>query len=117
MSAEDLELKKNILDILKRVKKTPKTNFGICFNVKDRLSNFSTKVEEILVDIFLKWPDCAMFEGKKDTQFPVERSFDRYAKSKAHGTLWKNPRRLTLLDFMIETLEIELESENECTSK
>lgn len=54
-------------------------------------------------DLFKKYPYCALWESsdRKDLTFPVDGQieFDNSSRTK---TIWSNPRRIALLDWLIE---------------
>ncbi len=86
---------------------------GICFNT---FYNFGLghrnreEVNEKLNQLISSWPDIKKNEDQTpNTLHPVEGNFDDYGKAAMSETLWENPRRLALLDFMIKTLEKEIE--------
>lgn len=71
---------------------------GICGNVADICGYYSTAVRQ-LEALLVTWPDRA-----SDDRFPVEGCLFEYALD---DNKWQNPRRIALLDWLIEQLEQE----------
>lgn len=69
---------------------------GICVNVADICGYYSTAVRQ-LEALIVTWPDRA-----SDDRFPVEGCIFEYV---ADDNKWQNPRRIALLDWLIEQLE------------
>lgn len=92
-------MKKKLLKNLRRIRdEGPQIpSSGICANV-DYLGT------RLPASLLLEWP------GSIDplAAYPVEGSLSVYNRDAAEGTLWKNPRRLALLDWLIDTIEKEL---------
>ncbi len=67
---------------------------GICNN----LYIFSDYGTRRLHKAIMSWP---LRKGNSH-HWPVEGTDNKYCKSGNAGTLWQNPRRLALLDYLIE---------------
>ena len=92
-------MKKELLKNLRRIRdEGPQIpSSGICAN----MTYLGTSLPE---DLLAAWPDGI----ENPESCPVEGSFDCYCQSGYLGTLWQNPRRLALLDWLIDTIEEEL---------
>lgn len=97
MSIEQLVLQRLI-----EVRDGNRLEVGICGNV---LSIFETcdlkydQADELLDELILRWPE-------RDESFIYPIGGQRqYHEERDAGTLWQNPRRLALLNWMIEELE------------
>ena len=66
---------------------------GICANLQHLNTDSRTKV----ILAMRTWP-----EGFKDSSFPVEGESWEYNRDAHNDTLWENPRRLALLEYLIE---------------
>lgn len=69
---------------------------GICENI--RLA-CSFPAYELLKAGINSWPD------KLCDIFPVEGTFKAYAQASARNALWDDPKRLALLDYLIDCTE------------
>ena len=57
---------------------------------------------------FEAWPECHTYgDGIKNFIHPVE-GWEKYAEEREQGTLWQNPKRFELLDFLISQANIQL---------
>ena len=114
------ELLQTILKRLLEIKEgvNVNKNEGICFNLylyTDHNRNIKpTGIinNEWLKEQFQSWPECHVHEdGTKSLGFPVGGAVE-YWEEKDKGTLWKNPRRLKLLDYLIEQASKQLKEMN-----
>lgn len=100
-------MKKTMLAALKRIRdKGPTTDeCGICGNVRVLVPRkMRDAIQERLSCLIARWPQlncCAIV-------FPVEGYATPYHASGKAKTLWKNPRRIYLLNYLIQELENEL---------
>lgn len=74
------------------------TNSAICNTIRSRLVPIQG-VCPMLTSISNHWPERA-----ESDIFPVD-GFDGYVKDLKNGTTWKNPKRIKLLDFLIERIQ------------
>ena len=74
------------------------TDLAICHTICSRLVPIQG-VCSMLTSISNRWPERA----ESDT-FPVD-GFEWYSKDLENGTTWKNPKRIKLLDFLIERIQ------------
>lgn len=73
---------------------------GICLNVEPR------QVAALLSGYFAKWPHVVIsgYTGKPYTAYPLgPNEWDEFA-----GNRWQNPKRVELLNWLIETIDNEL---------
>ena len=93
------------LRIIKGMKKEPGTP-AICRLVKDIITDRTDEaVAHIkLSALFERWPLRAEYTS---VCCPVEGSYAKYSEAVADKTIWNNPRRHALLDYLIEELEKE----------
>ena len=97
---------------LLKCKKETDTRWGICKNVTDyiRAANIdyelkAATMQEIVKELdamIEKWPDKAREKGQSFSHYPVEGDFRIYDADQAQGILWQNPRRIALLDWLME---------------
>lgn len=102
---------------LSKCKQSPDTRWGICKNVADfvRASDidYKTKAEALLrVTVELgklmsAWPDKAVDKSQSHAVYPVEGNPRIYDRHQAEGILWQNPRRIALLDWLLEQQQCE----------
>jgi len=77
------------------IKRAPKwSTVGICANM-DFGSNYSANK---FFDIMETWP---LAVGSAKSTSPVEGSLTKYLDAVDKGTIWQNPRRHALLDYLI----------------
>lgn len=74
------------------------TDLAICHTICSRLVPIQG-VCSMLASISNHWPERA-----ESNIFPVD-GFDGYSKDFEKGTMWKNPKRIKLLDFLIERIQ------------
>ncbi len=80
---------------LLRIKRRPKwESVGICSN----MDFGSISSEQKFYDVMEKWPFA---QGRVKHATPVEGSMKLYLKSVDEGTIWQNPRRHALLNYLI----------------
>lgn len=104
-------------EALLKCKKDPDTRWGICKNVADfvRASNIdyelkAATLQEVVNELdalIEKWPDKAREKGKSFSHYPVEGNYRVYDTDQARGELWENPRRIALLDWLLEQQSCE----------
>ena len=97
---------------LLKCKQNPDTRWGICKNVADFVResgmNYELKaatMQEIVKELdalLIKWPDKALDKSQRYAVYPVEGDFRIYDRDQAQGILWQNPRRIALLDWLME---------------
>ena len=75
---------------------------GICGNV-EKLTEESMPYE--LKELMVEWPGNAAKLYSLRQNYPVEGTGDGYEADSEAGTLWDNPRRHELLDWLIKELE------------
>ena len=91
---------------LKLIKKYLATNpsmlfhsVGICYNV------MYIKKPYFMVcirDLFAKYPNCSVRpSGTRNLVFPVDGDI-KYLHEKKYESIWSNPKRIALLDWLIE---------------
>ena len=57
---------------------------------------------------FQSWPECHVYEdGAKSLGYPVG-GWDELDKEITNGTIWQNPKRLRLLDYLIKQATTQL---------
>ena len=116
------ELLQAVYDCLIYIKKGFQIDIsdGICANLIWRIDNKKRFVElndpsiinKWINTQFKAWPECHVKEnGYKDIGFPVG-GWDEYAAEVHSETLWENPRRLELLDFLIEQTSKQIKEMN-----
>jgi len=91
-----------LLEILKDLRDNPsrrKEWCGICSNVRQHPGNEKDEASLYISWLTRKWPDAG-----EDWQYPVG-GVKEYSLERAKDTIWQNPRRLALLDWMIAELE------------
>ena len=99
---------KMLLAALKRIRdKGPiEKEKGICGNVRLLVPRKQRKeIQDKIYCLTQRWPE---YKGPS-LVYPVEGSGWLYRESARLGILWKNPRRIYLLNYMIKELE------NECS--
>jgi hypothetical protein len=88
-------MRKSIHRQLLRIKRRPKwDSVGICSNM-DFGSTYSA---EKFFNVMKEWPFAA---GSNKSTAPVEGTLTKYLDSVDKGTIWQNPRRHALLDYLI----------------
>ena len=95
-----------LIDALKRIKTDGPVHadVGICVNVAKTVSWCAA---DQLKPLLAKWPHVYTDEGGYAWgEYPVG-GYTEYTIGKIDGTLWDNPRRWQLLDWLIEQLEAE----------
>ena len=94
----------NALEALKKIRDDgPVRDYvGICENVED-LTEETLPYE--LKELMVGWPANAAKLHSLRQNYPVEGSRDGYEAGAEAGTLWENPRRHELLDWLIKELE------------
>lgn len=104
-----------LLEALRTLKKfKPAPDNGICLNVQIHmghlLRNCHNQIEKqthmgtasySMRRLLQRWPESKDTSGR----FPVEGCERGYLQDMMRGTLWQNPRRIALLDWMIKELE------------
>lgn len=114
---------KLLLHILKKIRDTQQARtYGICGEVIKRLKkyymvgrgfsdkgpNYSercdavVRVQTALYRLMVRWPEGFYSE---DDRYPVEGNGRRFEVALEAGELWSNPRRITLLNWLIKELE------------
>lgn len=91
---------------LKLIKKYLDTNpsmlfhsVGICHNV-DRIK--APHLDFNLLPLFEKYPDCHLrSDGRPNLNFPVNGDTNYFADN-MNRTIWSNPKRIALLNWLIE---------------
>lgn len=99
-------MKENLLQILKQLKEQPAhLDMGICGNVRELSPDTEAWVVngKLLRSLLGKWPDKA--ENHHHDHYPVEGSCVEYLIDSQQAILWRNPRRIALLDWLIKELE------------
>lgn len=99
---------KMLLAALKRIRDNGPTNTdcGICGNVHAMVPRKQrAEIQEKIYNLVQRWPE---YKGNT-LVYPVEGSGRLYHESAKLGILWKNARRIYLLNYMIKELE------NECS--
>lgn len=88
-------------DILIQIKEDgpPLPNDGICANV-DRLSGHDKETSAEFEELMASWPES---QDQRNI-YPVEGSAHHYFMAQRHHSLWDNPKRHALLDWMIGEL-------------
>lgn len=97
---------------LLKCKKEPDARWGICMNVANYIRaariDYELKaatLQEIVNELdalMEKWPDKAKEKGQSFSYYPVEGNYRVYDADQALGKLWENPRRIALLDWLME---------------
>ena len=98
---------KMLLAALKRIRdKGPvEKDKGICGNVRLLVPRKQrAEIQEKIFSFIQRWPE---YKGPS-LVYPVEGSGWLYRESVKLGILWKNPRRIYLLNYMIKELEKEV---------
>lgn len=93
-----------LLAALKRIRDTGPVNidYGICGNVRILVPRKQrAEIQEKIYCLSQRWPE---YKGLS-LLYPVEGSGRLYRESAQLGILWKNPRRIHLLNYMIKELE------------
>jgi len=91
-----------LLEILKDLRDHPdsrRKGYGICTNVRHHPGNEKDEASLYISWLTRKWPNAG-----EDWQYPVG-GVEEYAYEANTYTIWQNPRRLALLDWMIAELE------------
>ena len=70
-------------------------DIGICNNLDPIRSSYAQRK---FINAILSWPQ----RKGKGHSYPVEGSMSKYSQSSKEYTLWSNPRRIKLLDYLIE---------------
>ena len=99
---------KMLLASLKRIRDEGPVNidYGICGNVRLLVPRKQrAEIQDKIYSLTQRWPE---YKGTC-LVYPVEGSGWLYRESVKLGILWKNPRRIYLLNYMIKELE------NECS--
>ena len=114
------EILQTILNRLDEIKKglNIDANKGICYNLfnytydhNKTICNFVVN-DDWLYNQFYLWPEChARENGHKDIVHPIG-GCNEYKAERIQDTVWDNPRRLQLLDFLIEQATQELKQMN-----
>ena len=88
---------------LKRIRERPiRLDQGICGNLRTLVGDEKWKETSLhLRGLMDRWP-----ETSGDRFYPVEGSAAKYLSSARHRTLWDNPRRIALLDWLIGEYEL-----------
>lgn len=88
---------------LKRIRERPiRLDQGICGNLRTLVGDEKWKETSLhLRSLMDEWP-----ETSGDRFYPVEGSGAKYLSSARHRTLWDNPRRIALLDWLIGEYEL-----------
>ncbi len=112
-----LKSKKELLTALEKLRESEDRYpyLGICGNIEySGLENYWCFAADEIDRLISLWPEIAVNENKViSTIYPVEGSQKEYKRDSEDETLWENPRRLALLEFMIKTLKEEIsEMEN-----
>ena len=108
-----MNLESLLLKALKQVREDAgKGTSGICGEVFKRLKeycmvndNYEAAVEATMHElqaIMNKWPGG---RRRLDDRYPVEGSGYKYTVALIEQKLWSNPRRIALLNWLIEELE------------
>lgn len=98
---------KMLLAALKRIRDNGPTtdDYGICGNVRILVPRkMRDDIQEKVTQLIQRWPQAE----KNSLMFPVEGYATPYHASRRAKTLWKNPRRIYLLNYLIQELENEL---------
>lgn len=78
---------------------------GICGNVRLLVPRKQrVEIQEKMYSLIQRWPE---YKGNS-LVYPVEGSGKLYHESAKLGILWKNARRIYLLNYMIKELEKEV---------
>lgn len=95
-------MKTNLLPALKQIKtRPPRLNEGICGNMRVLMGQIEfCRITKDLQDLMAKWPETA-----GDRIYPVEGETELFVIDAHQRKLWDNPRRIALLDWLIEELE------------
>ena len=88
----------NALEALKKIR----DYVGICGNVEELTKETMPYALKVLM---VEWPANAAKLYSLRQNYPVEGTEDEYELSAEAGTLWDNPRRHELLDWLIKELE------------
>lgn len=94
-----------LLDALRDIRDDgpPLTADGICFNVEELVPETENgQTQDELQLLMSRWP-----HADANSTYPVEGHAERYMCAQRMGTVWQNPRRIALLDWMIKELEKE----------
>ena len=106
---------KMLLAALKRIRdKGPvEKDKGICGNVRLLVRRKQrAEIQDKIYCLIQRWPE---YKGTC-LVYPVEGSGWLYRESVKLGILWKNPRRIYLLNYMIKELENECSQSTEKNS-
>ena len=85
-----------LIDLRDNLDKAPET--GICPAMYYRMNQVKGTLE-VLGSITREWP-----ERNQSASYPVD-GHEGYHKDYTNKTLWKNPKRLALLDFIIKEIQ------------
>jgi hypothetical protein len=88
-------MRKSIHRQLLSIKRAPRwVSVGICSNM-----DFGSKSSaQKFYDVMEKWPFAI---GSNKSTAPVEGTLTKYLASVDKGTIWQNPRRHALLNYLI----------------
>lgn len=75
-----------------------KQSHGICCEIGMRMCQIRG-TKQMLHSIIQAWP-----ERTDDSSYPVD-DISGYLRDRENGTMWQNPRRLALLDFIIKEIQ------------
>lgn len=94
----------NALEALKKIRDDgPVCDYvGICGNIEELTKE---TMPYALKELMVEWPANAAKLYSLRQNYPVEGTEDEYELSAEAGTLWENPRRHELLDWLIKELE------------
>ena len=104
------ELLQSIYNRLLEIKESVSVdkNESICANLLLSIDKREITIRTWLYDQFNKWPECHVrWNGHKSIVFPVNGLIG-FNKEIINETIWENPKRLRLLDFLIEQAEQQL---------
>lgn len=100
------ELLNTLVDIASS--KVKFTDTGICGNSYIYAELPQWVISDILKEMFAYWPDCHKLLGvTADVRHPVG-GYMEFKNGYANDTLWDNPRRTELLDWLILNLATHL---------
>jgi len=90
---------------------------GICFALEYELTRFQRpesmyeEAHELVLDLMREWPAIYRRSGVfASSAYPVGGSAE-FIDEREAGTLWANPRRLALLDWLLAQLAIKVNVE------
>lgn len=115
------ELHLALVHLIRMVMRGSPPHCGICCAVYDELQArcgaWTAKLAEEMLDaLFKKWPAVYKGNGARSRKKPDRIEFPvgglaEYQHNSAEKTLWENPRRIELLDWLIEQTKECEESE------